>query len=136
MRGAGGTEGGISRFLIGLAMMTGGGYLFFDSIRVSTGFHWGMSIYGFGGFSLTSGMVLIPFIFGIGMIFYNARNRIGWALTAGSLLAFSFGVIRSLRFTFRSMSSFDLLLILVLLFGGTGLFLSSLRDRAAGAADA
>jgi len=128
MRGAGGTQGGLGRFFVGLAMMIGGGYLFFDSIRVSSGFGLGRAIYSFGGFGLTSGMILIPFIFGIGFLFYNARNPIGWILSAGSLLALAFGIIRSLRFSFAGMSAMDLLIILVLLFGGIGLFLSSLRD--------
>ena len=37
--------------------------------------------------TFTSGMVLIPFIFGIGIIFYNARNFLGWLLAGGSLVA-------------------------------------------------
>ena len=129
-RGAGGTEGGVTRFFVGLAMMIGGGYLFFDSIRVVSNFRWGYGLYRAGNYSLSSGMVLIPFIFGIGFIFYNSRNPIGWVLSSGSLLALAFGVIRSIRFTFQNMSSFDLLVILVLLFGGVGLFLSSLRSFA------
>jgi hypothetical protein len=39
-----------------------------------------------------------------------------------------FGVLASIRFTFRSMSAFDLMLILVLALGGLGLFLRSLKD--------
>ncbi len=135
MRGAGGTDGGVIRFFIGLVMMIGGGYLFFESIRVSSSFHWGMGTYHLGSFSLTSGMILIPFIFGIVFIFYDAKNRIGWLLAVGSLLALVFGVIRSLHFTFRPMSLIDLVIILVLLFGGIGLFLSSLRDFSAGPPD-
>jgi len=130
-RGAGGTEGGLGRFLIGLAMMIGGGYLFFDSIKVVSGFHWGFGLYRFGGFHLTSGMILIPCIFGIGFLFYNAKNPIGWILTFGSLLALAFGVIRSLHFRMSHMSALDLIIILVLLFGGLGLFLSSLRNFSA-----
>ncbi len=127
MRGAGGTEGGSGRFFIGLAMVVVGGYLFFDSIRVTSGFHWGGSIYSAGGYSLTSGMILIPLIVGIAVIFYNASNLIGWILAGGSLLALTFGVIRSIQFVFQSMSLFSLLIILVLLFGGIGLSLSALR---------
>lgn len=132
MRGAGGTDGGILRFVLGLAMILGGGYLFLNAIRVTSGFYWGMPLYEFGGFALNTGMILIPFMFGIGIVFYDARNPFGWILTLGSLVAVIFGVLQSLRLSFASMSFFDLLVILVLLFGGIGLFLSSLRDLGAG----
>jgi hypothetical protein len=128
MRGAGGSEGGFWRFIIGLAMMIGGGYLFLASIRVHSGFGFGMGLYSYGGFHLTTGMVLIPLIFGVVIIFYNAKNPLGWVLSCGSLLALGFGVIRSVQFHFGAMSAFDLITILVLLFGGLGLWLSSLRD--------
>jgi hypothetical protein len=127
-RGAGGSEGGTGRFFIGLAMLIGGGYLLLDSIHVAHGWGWGRGLYRWGGFSVTGGMVLIPFIFGIGFIFYNAKNPIGWILSGGSLLALVFGVIRSIRFTMAGLSAFELILILVLAFGGLGLFLSSLRS--------
>ncbi|MEW6263850.1 MAG: hypothetical protein AB1641_12315 [Thermodesulfobacteriota bacterium] len=127
-RGAGGTEGGAGRFFIGLAMMIVGGYLFLDSIRVHSGFNWGLGLYHLGGFAITGGLVLVPAIFGFGLIFYNARNPLGWILAGGSILALGFGVIRSISFNLAAMSAFDLLVILVLLFGGLGLFLSSLRN--------
>ena len=73
-------------------------------------------------------MVLIPFMFGIGMIFYNGRNWIGWILACGALLALIFGVIANTTLQFARMSAFDLIVILVLLVGGLGLFLRSLKD--------
>ncbi|MCX7088168.1 MAG: hypothetical protein NTV00_08970 [Methylococcales bacterium] len=130
MRGAGGTTGGVGHFWLGLTMMCGGFYLLLKSIVVSTSFGLGYQLYGlnlFGSlFSITSGMTMIPFIFGIAMIFYNGRSVVGWALTGGALIALIFGVIASIHFTFISMSAFDLLIILVLAFGGLGLFLRSL----------
>lgn len=130
MRGAGGSEGGIGRFFIGLIMIVAGGYLFLDAIRVTHGFGLGRSIYSFGSFHLTSGMVLVPLIFGIGFIFYNARNPLGWILSVASLVMLGFGIISSIRFSLRHMSAFELITILVLMIGGVGLFLSSLRDFA------
>ena len=127
-RGAGGTNGGVMRFLLGLAMMIGGGYLFFSSITVVNNFSLGYRLYRMGNLSVTSGMVLIPFLFGVGMIFYSSKNLFGWMLSLGSLLALTLGVISSISFRLQSMSAFELLTILVLGVGGIGLFLSSLRD--------
>lgn len=127
MRGAGGTEGGVGRFFLGSVMFIGGAYLFLNSIRVDSSFGLGHGLYHFGGYTITTGIILIPLIFGIGMIFYQANNLIGWALAGGSLVAIVFGVLRSLNFRMHSMSLFELLVILVLTFGGLGLFLSSLK---------
>jgi hypothetical protein len=126
-RGAGGTGGGIIQFFVGLALMLGGGYLFLDSIQVSS-FAFGYGLYRFGNFNLTSGMLLIPFIIGVALIFYSSRNFFGWILTFGSMIALVFGVLRSVRFSLSGMSAFDLLLILALFASGLGLFLNSLRN--------
>lgn len=132
--GAGGTKGGIGDFFIGLIMFCSGAYLLLQSIIVSSDFSLRFALYTISSRSwqvpITSGMVLIPFMFGIGMIFYNARNFFGWLLTVGSLAALIFGVISSLHFSLRTMSAFELLTILVLTFGGLGLFLKSLREYA------
>jgi hypothetical protein len=128
MRGAGGTQGGVGRFFMGLVMMVAGGYLFLKSIHVDYGFGMGYAIYTLGGVSITGGMVLIPLVFGVGMIFFNARNVVGWILAAGSCIMLFFGIIASIRFNLGRMTAFELLTIIVLLVGGIGLFLSSLRN--------
>lgn len=131
MRGAGGTQGGTGEFLLGLLMMCGGFYLLLKSIVVTSNFGMGYALYGFsawgGAYAITTGMIMIPFIFGIGMVFYNAKNWLGWILAAGSLSAMIMGVIASIQFSFRAMTAFDLIVILVLAIGGLGLFLRSLR---------
>ena len=127
-RGAGGSQGGIGQFLIGIAMMCGGFYMLLNSITVSSHFGLGYHLYSFGRIGVTSGMILIPLIFGIGVIFYDSRKWYGWLLSLGSLIALIFGVISSIHFRFRPMSVFDLIVILVLSFGGLGLFLRSLRS--------
>lgn len=128
IRGAGGTEGGTGTFFIGLVMMVAGGYIFLQSIQVVNDFSMATRLYGRGGFAVTSGMVMFPFIFGIGMIFYNSRNYLGWFLTVGALVMLTFGVISNLNFRMRTMTAFELLSILVLLVGGIGLFLRSLHN--------
>ncbi len=127
-QGAGGSNGGVGRFFIGLAMIVAGGYLFLNAIRISYGFHMGYRLYSLGRFHLTSGMTLIPLVFGIGLIFYNSRNIIGWLLSAAALIMLGVGVIASIQFRLQGMSAFELIMILTLLFGGLGLFLSSLRN--------
>ncbi|WP_299568133.1 hypothetical protein [uncultured Shewanella sp.] len=127
MNGAGGTSGGIGSFFIGLIMMCGGFYMLLKAIKVTSSFGFSHSLYNVGGVSLTSGMIMIPFMFGIGLMFYNAKNILGWILTFGSLVGLIFGVISSINFRFSHMSAFDLIVILVLSVGGLGVFLRSLK---------
>ncbi len=129
MQGAGGTSGGSSRFFIGLIMLCGGIYLLFNSINVYGNYGFGARLYNMGGFGVTSGMIMIPFMFGVGLIFYNAKNYLGWLLGCGSLVALVFGVISKIQFSFQNMTAFDLIVILTLAVGGLGLFLSSLRSH-------
>lgn len=131
-RGAGGTPGGSLAFFIGLIMATAGGYMLLDSIVVSQSWGFGVPLYrvGFGGgWNITGGGLLIPFIFGVGWIFYNARAPWGWILACGSLLAIIFGVLINLNITMRSMSLLNLIIILVLTVGGLGIFARSLRSN-------
>lgn len=127
MNGAGGTSGGIGKFLLGLIMMCGGFYLLLNGIVVSANFGLGTRLFGSGAMGLTGGMILIPLIIGIGMVFYNARSYLGWLIALASFGALVFGVISSVSLNLRTMTAFELLLILTLAFGGLGLFLNALR---------
>lgn len=127
MRGAGGSDGGIGRFLIGTVMLISGGYLLLTSIRVDSGWGVGGVMYDVGGYGVGGGTILLPFVLGIGMIFYNGKNPIGWLLGIGSVIALIVGVIANVQFRFANMTLFSLLTILILTVGGIGLLLSSLR---------
>lgn len=131
MRGAGGTSGGSGQFLLGLVMMCGGFYLLLNNVTVSSSFGFGSRMFGIGGFGITGGIILIPLIIGVAMIFYNARNYLGWLIAVVSFFAMVFGVISSVSLDLRTMSAFSLITILVLAFGGLGLFLRSLRGASA-----
>jgi hypothetical protein len=130
MNGAGGTSGGTGQFFLGLVLMCGGFYLLTDSVVVSSGFGLGTRLFGVGGYGITGGIVLIPLVIGIAMIFYNARNVLGWLLAGCAFAALVFGVIASVNMSLRTMSAFELICILALAFGGLGLFLRSLRSAA------
>lgn len=126
--GAGGSPGGLEPFLLGVAMTIIGGYLLLDSIRVD-GWGLGSRLIGIGGAGLTRGMILIPFIIGVVIIFYDSQKWYGWLLAGGSLLGFVAGVIANVRFRLENTAAFDILVILVLLFGGIGLVLAGVRDQ-------
>jgi len=122
MKGAGGTEGGVALFFVGLAMAVGGAYLLTQRVTVASGF-WSF----FGG--QTFGLSLLPLVVGAGALFYDGRSRVGWVLTAGGALIVVLGILLNLRIYFEPTSLFDTLLMLVLLAGGLGLMARSLRPQ-------
>jgi predicted membrane channel-forming protein YqfA (hemolysin III family) len=122
--GAGGTPGGIGQFLIGFALAVAGGWLLMNQVVVSGG-NW--AIWGYNSFGLS----LLPFILGVGLLFFDGRSVLGWLLVLAGLVIIFAGVIVNLRVYFLSTSLFNTLLMLVLLFGGIGLIARSLRSQGA-----
>jgi len=122
MRGAGGTEGGIGQFFLGLIMAVGGAYLLTQQVMVSSGF-WGW----FGPH--TFGLSLLPLIVGIGVLFFDGKSVAGWLLTLGGAAIVFLGILMNLRVYFEPTSLFNTLVMLLLLAGGLGLVARSLRAR-------
>ena len=125
MKGAGGTEGGIVEFLLGLAMAVGGGYLLTNQVTISSGF-WAW----FGPH--TFGLSLLPLVVGCGLLFFDGRSRGGMLLTIGGAVIILLGILMNLRIYFEPTSLFNTLIMLVLLAGGLGLLARSLRPRPTG----
>jgi hypothetical protein len=123
MKGAGGTQGGVGRFFLGLLMAVGGAYLLTNQVSVSSGF-WGW----FGPH--TFGLTLVPLVVGIGLLFFDGKSRLGWALTAAGAVIIFLGILMNLRIYFEPTSLYNTLLMLVLLAGGLGLVARSLKPYA------
>ena len=119
-RGAGGTPGGIGQFVIGLLMAVVGAYLLLNQVQVSTSF-WNFGPYG------SFGLTLLPLLVGVGFLFYDGRSAIGWLLTALGIALILAGVLMHMDIYFRPTSLFNTLVMLVLMFGGLGLIVRSLR---------
>ncbi len=117
------------RNILGFIMFVSGLYLLLSSIHVNMGhmFYGRYSLFNVGGYGVTSGAILIVFMLGVGMLFFNGKNPIGWLVTLGSLTALIVGVIFNAQLTLAQLTAFELVLILVLLCGGLGLLLSGGR---------
>ncbi|HGJ66130.1 TPA: hypothetical protein ENS27_12215 [bacterium] len=126
IEGAGGSSGGILTFFLGLTMTIVGSFLFMNHVKVGTFTLWFFGRYNWGPFNRW-GVVLIPLLFGIGFLFFNAKSIIGWILTITGALIIFISIITSISFHFPQTSLFNLIIMLVLLIGGIGLMLRSFR---------
>lgn len=120
---------GFGRSILGFIMFVSGLYLLLSSIHVNMGhmFHGRHSLFNVGGYGVTSGAILIVFMLGVGMVFFNGKSPIGWMVTIGALTALIVGIIFNTKLTLTYLTGFELVLILVLLCGGLGLLLSAGR---------
>ena len=129
----GGTEGGTAPFIagLGLTLTALGLYLLFDSVHVVSGgtgivSQWLMG--SSGGWETTSrGVIFVPLLLGVGLLFYDAKTRIGWGLLWVGLAAIIVEILSRLQFMF-SMKTSHLLLILGMTAAGLGLMLRGLRE--------
>ncbi len=126
--GAGGTPGGVGIFLLGFAFACAGGWLLTNQVVVTSDFFASGFMVPVINYHMNSfGLSLVPFIIGIGFIFFDAKSVTGWLLTIAGLVIILAGILMSLHIFFRPTSLFNTLLMLVLLFGGLGLIIRSLK---------
>jgi uncharacterized protein len=123
MKGAGGTPGGVGQFFIGLMCAVAGGWLLTNQVHVSSGGGW--YLWGVNGFGLS----LIPFILGVGLIFFNGKTIAGWLLLAAGLVIVFVGILSNLQIYFRSTSLFNTLMMLGLLAAGIGMMAGALKSK-------
>lgn len=119
-RGAGGTEGGVVTFFLGVAMAAAGAYLLTSRVTVASS---GWQVWGYSGFGLS----LIPLMLGIGMLFYDGRSLIAKLLILVGVVIIGAGIIANLNVYFQHTPLFAMLMMLVLLCGGIGLIIRSIR---------
>lgn len=106
-------------FLGGLAMLVVGLYLFTNKVSVQTTIFSG--VLTLGGTQFNSGLVIIPFIIGVVMIFVKPESIISKLVAGCGLLIIIVAVISSTTLRLPRMSLYEWLLYLVLIFGGLGL---------------
>ena len=121
-RGAGGTPGGLGEFFIGLVMALIGAYMLTNRVTVTS------SYYSWSGYN-TFGLSLLPLIFGIGILFFNSKSIAGWVLLAIGVVIIFAGILLNLQIYFEPTTLFNTIMMLILLAGGIGLVLRSLKSH-------
>ena len=109
-------------------MACAGAWLLTNQVTVSSEFFGSGFLVPIINFRMNSfGLSLVPFIMGIGFLFYNGKSIAGWLLMIAGLVIILAGILMSLHIYFQPTSLFNTLAMLVLLFGGLGLVLRSLK---------
>lgn len=133
MKGSGGTEGGVSTFLIGFVLSAVSLYFFFDSVRVTSGGHGlftGIVHQQFqgGSFETSSmGLVFLPFFLGVIALFYNSKPIWSWTLMYSGLGIIVIEMLSRIRFA-MSLKSSHLIILMAIFAAGAGMMIRSYKD--------
>lgn len=121
MKGAGGTDGGIGSFWIGVLMFIGGIWMLLDAVIVYTQRTGWLSRYTWD----SALPVFAPLGLGLLLLFFDYRSKIGWIVSALGLVLLE--VVSRLQFYMR-MELWQFIVVMVFIIGGLGLVLRSFRD--------
>ena len=140
-------------FLLGAVLLSMGAFLFFNQVMVSSepmggglrfgrgfGRPWGGG-YGLGfggggwggGFGMphvlgdSFGLLLIPLVIGVCLLFALRNQRWGWFLVLASVAALAVGVLQTVIMRFQPTTLWNVLTMMALIGSGGGLMFRSLR---------
>jgi len=119
MKGAGGTEGGLKMFALGVILLGGGAWMFVDSVNVGT--HHGIISRYVGGSSV---ITMFPLFLGIFLLLFSNTSKLAWSVTVAGLIIIAADVISGLRFHMH-MRLWKWIILATCVFGGLGLIVRS-----------
>lgn len=109
-------------FYMGIVLIAAGVFFLLSKAVVHSGFY-GWSI---GGMNLSTGIVVIPLMFGIIWLFNNPKSIVARLITiAGSIFILA-SIIMNIRISFTTTSMFDYVVMTAMLAAGIGLLLKSI----------
>lgn len=117
--------GSIGSFFGGLILLCIGVYLIFQNTIVRSNF----SLDSVIGFTPSFGLVLLPLIIGIVILFFNGKSWIGWILLVFGAVTILLGILMGLRIRFMPVTLYEGLLMYGMAAAGLGLVLKGLFGK-------
>ncbi len=111
------------QFIIGLAMLVAGFYLFSAKVVVTTGFG-----FVFSGHNISGGLVVVPMLAGVLWWFISPKSVWAKIVTGLGAVIIVASVVVNTRFYFHE-SLYNYIIMLVLMVGGAGLLIKVLLKR-------
>ncbi len=112
-------------FFIGILMFGGGLFLIFQNAQVRSS--WGSGyFYHIGSWGIPNGLIMLPVIIGIVMLFLMDRKIFGWIVTILGIIFILLTIIMSVRIVWRTTSVYVFIIMFGLAAAGGGLMLRAL----------
>lgn len=113
-------------FFIGLILLGAGLFWLFQRTSVATFGLFGGGLL-FGSLTVPTGVILLPLIIGVIMLFFMENKRIfAWIVTVLGVVILVLSILMSVRISFERTSLFEFICIFGFIAAGTGLLLRTL----------
>lgn len=113
------------QFFIGLILLGVGLFWIFQRVTVTTMF----GRFSLGGFRIPDGIIILPLLIGIVMLFVMRRKIFGWVVTTIGVGIILISVMNSVSFHFRSTSLFEYIFMFGFVAVGGALVLKALFSK-------
>lgn len=110
------------QFFLGLLLFCVGVFLVFQNTTVSMAWY----TWSIGGMGLSQGIVVIPLLIGIGLMFYNSKSIVSWIVFILGIVFVLITIIMSVRIRFNPISLLSYVFMFGAILAGAGLLLKSL----------
>lgn len=118
-------KGNALTFFVGIIIFGLGTFLIFQNTTISSSFGLSRMI----GFNPPFGLVLLPLIIGIIMLFFSEKSVFGWILVVFGVLIILLGILMGLEITFRRTTLFIAILMYGMTAAGIGVTLKGLYGK-------
>jgi len=113
------------KFFVGLLMLGGGLFMIFQNIDVSSSWGGGY-FFRIGGFGLPNGLIMLPIIAGIAMLFLMDRKIFGWVVLSIGIVIVLLSVMMTTHLRWRTTNAYVFIVMFGLVAAGGGLVLREL----------
>ena len=108
-------------FYVGILLVIAGLFFLLSKAVVHSGFY-GFSV---GGLNLSTGLVVIPLMFGVVWLVNNPKSFWARLVTIAGSIFIVGSIIMNIRISFTTSSFFDYLIMMLLIAGGVGLIIKA-----------
>lgn len=112
-------------FFVGLLMFGGGLFMILQNAQVTSSWGYGY-FYHIGSWGVPNGLIMLPLLIGIAMLFLMDRKIFGWIVTALGIIFILLTIIMSVRISWRTTSAYVFIIMFGLVAAGGGLMLKAL----------
>ena len=113
-------------FFIGLLLLGGGLFMIFQNIEVTSSWGYGGYFFRFGGIGLPNGLIMLPIIAGIAMLFLMDRKIFGWVVLSIGIVIVLLSVMLTTHLRWRSSNAYVFVVMFGMVAAGGGMVLREL----------